>query len=113
MARKTRPDTSTDDTPEWTDKMFRQARKGADVLADLGIPVPPVRGRPKSDMPKQQVTLRLDADVVEHFKSGGKGWQTRINDTLAKSVSRNVRTGKPLKSGEKPSRRGEASQKSA
>lgn len=32
--------------------------------------------------PKQQVTLRLDADVLDWFKSQGKGWQTRINAVL-------------------------------
>jgi len=40
------------------------------------------RGRPKSDKPKVHVTLRLDADVVEHFRRDGRGWQGRINETL-------------------------------
>jgi uncharacterized protein (DUF4415 family) len=25
------------------------------------------------------VKLRLDADIVAHFKAGGPGWQTRMN----------------------------------
>jgi uncharacterized protein (DUF4415 family) len=32
------------------------------------------------------VALRLDRDVVEHFRRGGPGWQTRINDALAALV---------------------------
>ena len=32
--------------------------------------------------PKQSVTIRLDADVVEWFKAQGKGYQTRINAVL-------------------------------
>jgi uncharacterized protein (DUF4415 family) len=32
--------------------------------------------------PKQQVTLRLDADVLDYFKRQGKGYQTRINAVL-------------------------------
>ena len=32
--------------------------------------------------PKQQVTLRLDADVLAWFKAQGKGYQTRINAVL-------------------------------
>jgi uncharacterized protein (DUF4415 family) len=40
------------------------------------------RGRPPVDAPKKQVTLRLDQDVIDHFRSGGPGWQTRINDAL-------------------------------
>ena len=42
------------------------------------------RGRPKSDNPKQPVSLRLDRDLVEWFKRGGDGWQTRMNDELRK-----------------------------
>lgn len=40
------------------------------------------RGRPKSDNPKQPVTIRLDRDLVEWFKQSGDGWQTRINKAL-------------------------------
>ena len=31
---------------------------------------------------KQQVTLRLDADVLEYFRHTGKRYQTRINQVL-------------------------------
>ena len=31
---------------------------------------------------KKPVTLRLDADVLEWFRSSGKGYQTRINSVL-------------------------------
>ena len=40
------------------------------------------RGRPPLKTPKKQVTLRLDQDLLDHFKAGGPGWQTRINDAL-------------------------------
>lgn len=33
---------------------------------------------------KQPVTLRLDSDVLEWYKSQGKGYQTRINKLLRK-----------------------------
>jgi uncharacterized protein (DUF4415 family) len=42
------------------------------------------RGRPKSSNPKQPVSLRLDREVVDWFKRGGEGWQTRINNELRK-----------------------------
>ena len=42
------------------------------------------RGRPRLDHPKQPVSLRLDRDLVEWFKRGGDGWQTRVNDALRK-----------------------------
>ena len=40
------------------------------------------RGRPPESRPKQSTTLRLSADVLEFFKAGGKGWQSRINTVL-------------------------------
>jgi len=37
---------------------------------------------------KRQITLRLDADVVDFFEAGGKGYHTRINDALREWVSK-------------------------
>lgn len=41
-------------------------------------------GRPPAALTKEAVTIRLDRDVVAHFKASGDGWQTRINDALRK-----------------------------
>ena len=32
--------------------------------------------------PKQSVTLRVDRDVLDFFRAGGKGYQTRMNAVL-------------------------------
>ncbi|MVW72160.1 BrnA antitoxin family protein [Bordetella sp. 15P40C-2] len=40
------------------------------------------RGRPRSDAPKVQLTVRYDRDVVDAFKAEGPGWQSRMNDAL-------------------------------
>lgn len=37
---------------------------------------------------KEQVTLRIDQDVLEHFQAGGPGWQDRINDALRKAAGK-------------------------
>jgi uncharacterized protein (DUF4415 family) len=37
---------------------------------------------------REQVTLRIDQDVLEHFQSGGPGWQDRINDALRKAAGK-------------------------
>ena len=37
---------------------------------------------------KQQVTLRLDANILAHFKASGRGWQTRINAALKRIVAK-------------------------
>ena len=33
-------------------------------------------------VPKELVSIRLDKDVLDHFRAGGKGYQTRINAVL-------------------------------
>jgi uncharacterized protein (DUF4415 family) len=44
---------------------------------------PARRGRPPlGDTSKEQVTLRIDADVIARFRASGAGWQTRINELL-------------------------------
>jgi uncharacterized protein (DUF4415 family) len=35
---------------------------------------------------KKLVSLRLSPDVIDHFKSGGRGWQTRIDSTLRDAI---------------------------
>ncbi|MDR1228355.1 MAG: BrnA antitoxin family protein [Azoarcus sp.] len=39
-------------------------------------------GRPKSAAPKIQTAIRFDPDVLARLKATGKGWQTRVNDTM-------------------------------
>ena len=47
----------------------------------------PIPGRPPlRGVAKKQVTLRLDADLLERFRETGAGWQSRINATLRKAV---------------------------
>lgn len=46
--------------------------------------------RPTRVDPKAQVTLRIDQDVLDYFKDGGKGYQTRINDVLRTFVQANT-----------------------
>ncbi|WP_234685587.1 BrnA antitoxin family protein [Bradyrhizobium monzae] len=37
---------------------------------------------------KEQVTLRIDQDVLEFFQGGGPGWQDRINEALRKAAGK-------------------------
>jgi uncharacterized protein (DUF4415 family) len=37
---------------------------------------------------KEQVSLRIDQDVLEYFREGGPGWQERINDALRKAAGK-------------------------
>jgi uncharacterized protein (DUF4415 family) len=37
---------------------------------------------------KEQVSLRIDKDVLEYFQEGGPGWQDRINEALRKAAGK-------------------------
>ena len=37
---------------------------------------------------KEQVSLRIDKDVLEYFQEGGPGWQDRINDALRRAAGK-------------------------
>lgn len=77
------------DNPELTDEQLASMRPARDVLPpeffEMIARERKKRGRPASAAPKQQVTLRLDADVIDSFRAEGAGWQSRINDALRKA----------------------------
>ena len=37
--------------------------------------------------PKAAISLRLDTGVVNHLRAQGRGWQTRVNDALARLIA--------------------------
>ena len=43
-------------------------------------------GRPGKAAPKETVSLRLDPEVLEHFRARGPGWQSRINAALRRAA---------------------------
>jgi uncharacterized protein (DUF4415 family) len=68
-----------EEIPELTDEWFERADlyRGGRLIS---------RGRPPSLQPKKPVSLRLDDDVVAHFRRTGRGWQSRINAALRKAA---------------------------
>lgn len=45
-----------------------------------------VGGRPKAEVTKERITIRLSPDVLAVFKATGKGWQSRIDAALKEWV---------------------------
>ncbi len=60
-------DIELSEVPEITPEMFARA------VVRRGLQPPP---------PKQQITIRLDYDVLKWFRAQGEGYQTRINALL-------------------------------
>ena len=65
-----------------TDEELAQFRPIDDVMPELAEALRRGRGRPRLASAKQAVTLRLDPDVVERFKSGGADWRSRMAQVL-------------------------------
>ncbi len=55
------------------------------------VPMPVLRGRPKSKSTKQLVSVRYSPEVVAYFKSTGEGWQSRMDGVLRDYVTRHSR----------------------
>jgi uncharacterized protein (DUF4415 family) len=59
----------------------RQAAEAAFKKA-TAKPVESLPVRPSLPNTKEQVSLRIDRDVLDYFQEAGPGWQDRINDAL-------------------------------
>lgn len=61
-------------------------RKLAEALFKPAAPKAPVPKRVVVPGAREMVTLRIDREVLEHFQSGGPGWQDRINAVLREAA---------------------------
>jgi uncharacterized protein (DUF4415 family) len=83
----TPPWVDPEDAPELTEAQLATADlyEGDKFIRRVG-------GRPKGSGSKELVSLRLDRDILDHFRNGGPGWQTRINDALRAALKPSRRT---------------------
>lgn len=81
--RTIRPTATDKENPAVTDADFARAKRVQDIpaLAHLSKRKRGERG-PQKAPKKTPVAIRLDADVVAHYRGKGPGWQSRINDDL-------------------------------
>lgn len=128
--RKVNPELIDDENPELTAADLKRMRPAAEVLpkgflanwAKGGHTTKHVsdarheaqrrkRGeRGKQIAPtKQLVSLRLSAEVLEHFRATGPGWQTRIDEMLRQAMKgrgSRLRIAKALSGSRKPAKSG-------
>lgn len=76
-----------EDIPEITEEMFARA-----VYRVNGVEQPRPYRRGKQKAPKKiSLQLRLPSEVIEYFKSEGRGWQTRMGVVLQEWVASHPR----------------------
>lgn len=74
------------DNPELTEADIAAMRPFAEALPQLATKLRRARGRQVAAT-KISTTIRLSPDVIGHFKRGGRGWQSRIDDALKEWVA--------------------------
>jgi uncharacterized protein (DUF4415 family) len=85
-AELTRAAAADPDNPIIDERMFTRMRPAAEVAPEIVRRARGQRGPQKSKPVKKLISLRLDPDVVQHFRRGGRGWQSRINQALRKAA---------------------------
>ena len=73
------------DAYELDDEWFKRARPAAEVHPELVEQWRKNRGKQKSPA-KEIISIRLDFDVVDHFRGAGPDWQSRINEILRRAA---------------------------
>jgi uncharacterized protein (DUF4415 family) len=83
------------DIPEMTAANFAAAKSLKADMPEVVEAMKRGRGRPKVENPKARVSLRLDPKVVAAYKATGEGWQSRINEILARALPRQKHKRRP------------------
>ena len=72
---------------------IKRMEPASDALPAELVTVLPKRKRgqrgPAKRPTKKSITIRLDPEIVQYFRSTGPGWHGRINKTLKGAIGRN------------------------
>ncbi len=85
----TKEDWDAVDSPPLTEEELASMRPFREVFPELAEKIEKeiaARGRPRVEAPKVAVTLRLDPDVLEKYKAGGKDWRAIMAAELRKAA---------------------------
>jgi uncharacterized protein (DUF4415 family) len=82
MKRKTK--TADRDNPIWKKADFERAKRPEDVLSPEVLAQFPKHRGPQKAPTKIPISIRLSRDVLDYFKRGSRGWQSRIDAALRK-----------------------------
>lgn len=74
------------ESPELKQADFAKMRRASAAVPQVVEAARRARGRPRLEATKELVSLRLSPAVLDHFRSQGAGWQTRINHLLEEVV---------------------------
>ena len=55
------------------------------------VPMKTLCGRPRTENPKQRISVRYSSEVIAYFKSTGDDWQARMDGVLGEYVAQQTR----------------------
>ena len=84
MQEGSRPLTTPDGEvrDDLTDEEWARFRPASEVLPPSLLARLRSPGRPKAEVTKERITIRLSPEVVGAFRASGSGWQTRMDAAL-------------------------------
>ena len=65
-----------------TDEELARFRPASEVLPAALLAKLRFPGRPRAEVTKERITIRLSPDVLSAFRASGSGWQTRMDAAL-------------------------------
>lgn len=75
------------DSPPLTETMLKNLRPSRERMSPhLYEKLVQAYEERQAEAAKEDVTLRLDRDVIEHFKAGGAEWRSRMSAALRQAV---------------------------
>ncbi len=86
MKKRPSSETIENENPEWTEADFKRAVPLSALRNSVQKAISARKRGPQKSPTKQLVSLRLSPEVLSHFKAKGRGWQTRIDDTLKSAI---------------------------
>ena len=70
------------ENPEWTRQDFAQAKRIGDLPEHMQKLLRAGKRGPQKAPTKILTAIRLSPDVLEALRSTGRGWQSRVDETL-------------------------------
>jgi uncharacterized protein (DUF4415 family) len=80
MSKRPNPELIDDENPEWTAADVAGAKRFQELPKTLQNKL---RGRPKAEVVKARLTIRMDPAALARWRASGPGWQTRAAALLA------------------------------
>ncbi|MBB3102558.1 BrnA antitoxin family protein [Azomonas macrocytogenes] len=76
------------DNPELIDENFKRMRPASEIFPEMVMAhIESKKGRgPQKTPTKERITIRLDSDITEYFRSYGDGWQSKLNQALKEYI---------------------------